>query len=202
MGPENRAGGDPPAPGIPQQPAAEFARKQDGANLTFQRNGGRSRLGGLHRDIGHLADPDAGGADGLHQQGQALPAQGPGRLHQAAVILPAQLPLRVLKATALDPQGLDPAFLPPHGRKEAVDTRQYGVDRCGGMAASKMRLPSGRPAPAGSSAAPRGKGPDAAEVICDGPLAVLLCAQGRRKHRCCSPCDLMALFPHKLHSPK
>ena len=49
------------------------------------------RLGGLHGDILYLAHPDSGGADGLQQQCQPLPAQLMGAIQQPLVLLPSEL---------------------------------------------------------------------------------------------------------------
>ena len=54
--------------GVFQQLAAQLAGDEDGADLAFQGDLRPARSGRLHGNILHLADPDAGGADGLHQQ--------------------------------------------------------------------------------------------------------------------------------------
>lgn len=83
-------------------------------------------LHGLHGEGLHPGRPDAGGADGIHQQGQPLPA-----------VLPEQL--------ALDLQGRYPA-VPPAGKAEqAVQAQQHGVDGAGLAALGDQGLfPAGR----------------------------------------------------------
>ena len=49
-------------------------------------------LDGFHRDIPHLTDPDAGGADRLDNQRQLLPPQLLGGVQQTAVVLPEAVP--------------------------------------------------------------------------------------------------------------
>ena len=63
---------------------AEIARKTD---VYKRQDFGPAPLGGLHSDIPHLTDPDAGGADGFHQQSQPLLAPLSGGFQQAVILL-------------------------------------------------------------------------------------------------------------------
>ena len=78
--------------GILQQLPAQSAGNENGTDLALQGDLRPSLPGGLHSDIPHLADPDAAGTDGLHQQGKALLPLGPGVGEQAVVLLTGQFP--------------------------------------------------------------------------------------------------------------
>ena len=69
-------------PGVLQQLLAQLPGDEDGADFTLQRHLGPAQGDGLHGDIPDLGDPDAGGADGLQQQGQPPPVHGGGGGHQ------------------------------------------------------------------------------------------------------------------------
>ena len=101
-GEKDLAGGGVLFFGVLQQLPAQLARQQDGADFALQAHLRPAPPGRLHGEVAHLAHPDAGGADGLQQQGQPLPAQGPGRVQQAAVLRPRQLPAGVPEQLALD----------------------------------------------------------------------------------------------------
>lgn len=68
-----------------EQLAAEFDRQQNGADFAFERNFCFAVLRGLNRDLLHLADADAGGADGLHQEREGAVARGLRRSDQPLV---------------------------------------------------------------------------------------------------------------------
>ena len=54
-----------------EQLAAKLGRQQNGTDFTFQSNFGLAVFRRFDGDIPHLADADAGGADGLHQERKA-----------------------------------------------------------------------------------------------------------------------------------
>ena len=68
-----------------EQLAAKLGRQQNGTDFTFQSNFGLAVLRGLNRDLLHLADADAGGADGLHQEREGAVARGLRRSDQPLV---------------------------------------------------------------------------------------------------------------------
>ena len=74
-GEKDLAGGDFLLSGVFQQPFTQLSRQQNRANFALQRNGGSARSDGLHRDVPHLAHPDARGTDSFHDEGDPLPAQ-------------------------------------------------------------------------------------------------------------------------------
>ena len=141
--------------------------------------------GGLHSDIAHLADPDAGGADGLHDQGQAVPAQGAGGVQQALVLLAAQLPLLALKESALHPQGADTTVLQADETEKGVEGGQHGVDGGGAVAgADQVGLPACDCLPAHRRPRqPLQKGPCVPQVLLHCPRAPLLLRQPPGKGR-------------------
>ena len=58
-----------------EQLAAELGRQQNGTDFTFQSNFGLTVFRGLDRDVLHLADANAGGADGFHQERETVVAR-------------------------------------------------------------------------------------------------------------------------------
>ena len=92
---------------------------------------------GLHRHPRQLLQGDAGTAEELHQQVQALLVQRSGRGEQAEVLRPRQLRLHVVHLQG--PHGLQiPAAQKRH---QAVGHRYADVDRPGGVPALQQRLP-------------------------------------------------------------
>ena len=59
-----------------EQLAAEFPRQQDHADFAFEGDFGLALPHGFHCDIADFADPDAGGADGFHQEREGAVARG------------------------------------------------------------------------------------------------------------------------------
>ena len=55
------------------QLSTQFARQQNHPDLPFERDFRLALADGLYGDIRHLADPDAGGADGFNQKFQTRP---------------------------------------------------------------------------------------------------------------------------------
>ena len=74
-GEKDLAGGNFLFSGVFQQLFTQLPRQQNRANFTLQRDSGAASPDSLHRDVPHLAHPDARGADGLHDEGDPLPAQ-------------------------------------------------------------------------------------------------------------------------------
>ena len=114
--------------GVFQELFSQLARQQDGADLAFERDLGPALACGLDRDILHLGDADAGGADGFHEQGKALLTLGVGGLDQTDILVLCQLPVRAAEQTALELEGIDAAGMPTHEVKEAVERHQHGID--------------------------------------------------------------------------
>ena len=115
-----------------QQFPAQLARQQDSADLPLQRDLCPSSLDGFHRDIPDLGNPDAGGTDGLHQQGQPFLALGVGSFQQADILISGKFPVPVPEYPALDTHGLDPQSIPVLKTKKLIHRDQHGVDggRC------------------------------------------------------------------------
>ena len=58
-----------------EQLAAKLGRQQNGTDFTFQSNFGLAVFRRFDGDILHLADADAGGADGFHQERETAVAR-------------------------------------------------------------------------------------------------------------------------------
>ena len=140
-GAEDHPGGNGPLPGVLFQPLAELPGQEDGPHLSLQGDLRPPPEGGLHGDVGQLGHPDAGGADGLQQQGQALLAQGQGGLHQTEVFPPGQLPPLVPEEFPLAAEGGRLAVPPPQKGEETVEGGQLPVDRADGVALGQGLLP-------------------------------------------------------------
>ena len=61
--------------GVFQQFFAQLSRQQNRTNFALQRDGGAASPNSLHRDVPHLAHSNTCGTDGLHDEGDPLPAQ-------------------------------------------------------------------------------------------------------------------------------
>ena len=127
-GAKDRAGGDFLLLGVFAQLTAQLAGEQDGADLSLEGDFRLALLHGLHGDIPHLGHPDAGGPDGLHQQGQPFPAQPAGSVQQALVVLFRQFPIRVLEQPPLELEEFDLAGIQSQVLQQAVQGREHGVD--------------------------------------------------------------------------
>ena len=126
--------------GVFQQLFAQLARQQDGADLAFERDLGPALACGLDRDILHLGDADAGGADGFHEQGKAFLTLGVGGLDQTDIFFFCQLPVRAAEEAALEFQSIDPAVLPAQKDEKPVERDQHGIDRSGRVVPLLQRL--------------------------------------------------------------
>ena len=178
-------------PGVLLQLPAQLPRQKDGADLPLQGDLRPALPHCLRRDIAHLADPDAGGTDGLHQQGQPTPPQAAGRLHQPGVLLPAELPGGVPEQLPLHPQVLHPAVLPAQRSQQAVQGSQLAVDRGGGLAGGQLLPPGGGQLPGHLTAAQEGgELADLPQVFFQGGGAALLLSQLSGKGRQRLLCDL------------
>ncbi len=107
---------------------AQLSGQEDRADFPFQGNVRPSGPRRLNCDILYLADADARGADHLHQQGQAVPAQADRRVEQLFVLFLRQVFVRATEQPALDFQILDPEIVPAKEGKEFVQGGQLGVD--------------------------------------------------------------------------
>ena len=160
---------------LPAQPAGQQNRPQ----LPPQ---GNLRLPGvrrLHGDILHLAHPDAGGADGLQQQGQPLPPQPVGGVQKPLVLLPGELPPVVPEQPALNFQGLDFTVLPAQKGEKLIYRRHHGIDGDGGVSPLQQTVPPGRrPVPGDlRSAQPGGRRGHVPNVFFNGAGGALLLPQ-------------------------
>lgn len=68
-----------------EQLAAKLGRQQNGTDFPFERNFCLAVFRRFDGDILHLADADAGGADGLHQERETAVARGLRRSDQPLV---------------------------------------------------------------------------------------------------------------------
>ena len=121
-GEKDFTGGDFLFPGVFQKLAAELPRQQDGPELALEGDGSLSCPGSLYGDVPHLRHPDASGADGLDEEGQAVPAQGLGGFHQAGVVFSGQVSGGAAEHSALDAEVLDLAVGPAQKCEEAVES--------------------------------------------------------------------------------
>ena len=85
FGAKDRAGGGFLLRGKLEQLAAELDRQQNGTDFTFQSNFVLAVFRRFDGDILHLADANAGGADGLHQEREGAVARGLRRSDQPLV---------------------------------------------------------------------------------------------------------------------
>ena len=162
--------------GVFQQLAAQLTRQKDGANLALEGDFRLPGPGRLHGEVFDLADPDAGGADGLDQQGQPRFPPGPCRGGEGVVVGPGQVPAFVPEHPPLESEELDPAVLPAQEAEQAVEGGQRPVDGGGGAPQlHQMGLPlQGLCLRERTPAQPAGKGPDVPEIFFDGGRAFLL----------------------------
>ena len=130
----------------------------------------------LHVDIRHLADADACGADGLHEQLQPLPAQRPGGCQKPLVLFPGEFLAFLPEQPPLDAQGFYLALLPPQEIEKAVEGNQHPVDGAGRiLAGKKVFLPCGcRFLCGGIPAHPSGERPHVPYVIFNGPRGAFI----------------------------
>ena len=75
FGAKDRAGSDFFFFRVFAQLAVQLGRQQDRADFAFERNFCFAVLRGLNRDLLHLADANAGGADGFHQERETVVAR-------------------------------------------------------------------------------------------------------------------------------
>lgn len=127
FGEKDLAGSDFLFLGVFQQPAAQLVRQENGADLAFEGDLRTSGSGSFYSQIFYLADPDAGGADGLHQQRQPALALCLGSVDQPLIFRAGQFPGRVPKQPALDFQKFD-AAVPPQKAEQTVEGGQRPVD--------------------------------------------------------------------------
>ena len=117
--------------GVFQQLAAQLAGDEDGADLAFQGDLRPARSGRLHGNILHLADPDAGGADGLHQQCQPRFVLRLCRSGEGVVVGPGQVPAVIPEHSPLDLEKLHPAVPEAQKVQQTVQGGEHGIDAAG-----------------------------------------------------------------------
>ena len=170
FGAEDLAGGNALAAGKLFQLAAQPPRQQNGPHLAFQADLGAAAAHRLAGDVPQLRHTDAGGADGLQQQGKALAAGPAGGVQQTVVVGAGQLAAGVAEGAALHPQKPRPKLRPAGKAEKAVKGDQHAVD--GGRRVTgvrQMRFPrGGRAGLRRRAAQPPGKGGHAAAVGLDG----------------------------------
>ena len=126
-GDEHWAVGDTMAAGVAQELALQAGGQQHAAELTFAPHHGHAFAGGLHGNGRQLADADAGGADGLQQQGNTGAALLTGGAHQGGVLLSGQLPILRAIGLILDAHLADAAVLPSYGPEMRGGTANCSV---------------------------------------------------------------------------
>ena len=67
-------------------------------------------------------------ADGLHEQGKPLFAMRQGGINQPEILFAGQLAPVLAEQPPLQLQSIDPAALPAHAVKKAVECNQHGID--------------------------------------------------------------------------
>ena len=133
-GEKDLAGGGLLLFGVLQQLATQLIREKDGADLAFQGDLRPPRFGGFHRDIPHLGYADAGGTDGLHQQGQTLLALRFCCGGEGVVVASGQVPAVIPEHSPLDLEKLHPAVRKSQKVQQTVQGGEHGVDAGGGVA--------------------------------------------------------------------
>lgn len=120
--------------GVLHQLVAQLGGQQDRADLALEGDGGPSCPRRLHGDIPQLGHADAGGAQGLHDEGEAFLPAFPRGGEQAVVLLLRQLLGAVPEDLPLDLQKFH-LDVPRHKAAEAVHRRQHRIDRARRIAA-------------------------------------------------------------------
>ncbi len=139
-GDKDRAGADIPLLSIAPQLLPQGRGQEDSPGLSLAGHHSFPADSRLHGDIGHLADPDAGGADGLDQQGQPFALLFLCRPHKTPVLLPAQFPLFRAVDLFLDPERPDTAVAESPEPQKPVDRRQVRIGAGGGIAFPQFPL--------------------------------------------------------------
>ena len=175
-GEEDLAGDGLVFSGVLFQLPAELRREQDGPDLPLQADLRPAKPRRLDGDIPHLRDPDAGGADGLHQQAQALPAFRRRGVQELPVFRLGELPALLPESPALDPEELDLAVLPAKEFQKAVEGGEHGVNGGGGAALLDQVVPppDGGPLVQLPASQPGGEGGCVVEVFADGARGTVL----------------------------
>ena len=109
------------------QQAAQLVREKDGPPLALVGDLRPVRLHGLGGDKAQLGHPYAGGADGLHNQGQPLIVPPLGGGYQTGVLGPCQLSVFIAEQGLLDFQQLHGALPPAHEVQKTIEGSQHGV---------------------------------------------------------------------------
>lgn len=125
---EERPAGDALAAAIFGELAGEFAGQEDGADLALEGDG-RTPLGsGFQGDVAQLGDADAGSADGLEDEREAVLAVGFGGGDKALILVTGQIAAGVAEELALQAQVLDLAVALADVLEPAADGGELGVD--------------------------------------------------------------------------
>ena len=196
-GEKHLTGGDFLFSGVFEELPAELAGDEDGADFALQGDFRLARLCRCHGDIPHFTDPDARGADGLHEQGQALFSRFLCRSNQPFILLFCEFLVGLPEQAALEPQMLHPAVLPAHKGQESVQGRELPVDGSGVVIlGQQLRFP-GRSAGLCdlSAGEKRGKEPQLPEILFHGGAAPLLLPQKLPEGNNLFRCDA-SLFPY------
>lgn len=136
-----RPGGDFLCPEIVPEQAAQLGGQEHDAPLSFVDDFRPASGHGPNRDEPQLGHPDAGGADGLDDEGEALVFLSLCGANQSGIFGAGQLPALVAKQGLLDLQQPDRALPPAHPAEKAVDGGQHGIDGSRGVGGGQRLLP-------------------------------------------------------------
>lgn len=133
FGNKHRAGVDLFCAQIAEELLLERAAQKDGAQLAFAADLDLAAPHGVRRDILELADPNPGGADGLHDEENPLVACVARGAQQFQILRLGELALFAAKDLPLPFERFDAELLVPGEAEEAVERGERDVDRAGGV---------------------------------------------------------------------
>lgn len=131
---ENRATSDALLLAVAAEQSAELLGQKHPASLPFPGDLGHAVVHRLGGDIAQFRHTDAGGADGLHQEVEAVIFLLFGGSQKAVVFGFGQLLVGWGEDLFLDLDIFYTQIMPFHVGKESVECRQGGVDTGGGIA--------------------------------------------------------------------
>ena len=195
---EERPAGDALAAGIFGELAGKLAGQEDGADLALEGDGHTPLGCGFQGDVAQLGDTDAGGADGLEDECEAVLAIGFSGGDESLILVAGQVAAGVAEELALQAQVLDLAVALADVLKPPADGGELGVDGGRLIAASdEGRFPAGD-----GRLGERGIGePDCEQVqvaaifVNGGSAALFFCLKGSKFF------DLSGRDRHDTHSP-
>lgn len=110
--------------------------------LAFVAHVGAAAFHGFCSDEAQFTDADAGGGEGLQNEGEAVLTLAFSGANEADVFLAGELAARVGKKGALNFEGLDDKIATPAKFEPAVHSGEHGIDGGWGVVLFKVFFPS------------------------------------------------------------